>query len=101
MGGFSKCLVTTAKDGSRYLDFRLSRYPIRGRVDPHAHETAEHVYYVISGTALVGFDGEQRVIAAGDTIFVPPGAIHSVENTGDDDLVFVVVTSPPTDIADA
>jgi oxalate decarboxylase/phosphoglucose isomerase-like protein (cupin superfamily) len=37
-------------------------------------------------------------VTKGYTMFVPPGINHAVENTGDEDLVFIVVTSPPNDV---
>lgn len=97
--GYSKYLVS-AEDGlSSRLDFRLSRYPIGGRVDPHTHEVAEQLYFFIEGTGTVRCDDEAYTVGPEHTVFVPPGAVHSLENTGSTDLVFVVVTSPPEDIA--
>ncbi len=98
-GGFSKYLVNDENEGSRYFDFRISRYPIKGRVEPHTHEVAEQIYYFISGTGVVQHGTDQIVVVPGNTMFVPPGLLHGVENTGDEDLVFVVVTSPPHDVA--
>jgi oxalate decarboxylase/phosphoglucose isomerase-like protein (cupin superfamily) len=37
------------------------------------------------------------VVRRHDFIYLPPGSIHSIENTGTSDLVFLVVTSPVTD----
>lgn len=93
-GGFSKYLVGT-HNGASSMDFRISRYPIRGRVALHLHEDAEQIYYVISGSGTAQLGDQQYLIRGGDTLFVPPKVEHSVENTGDEDLVFVVVTSPP------
>ena len=53
----------------------------------------------ISGTAVATYGEERFVVTKGFTMFVPPGVKHSVENTGDEDLVFIVTTSPPNDIA--
>lgn len=94
VGGFSKYLVGT-HNGSTTMDFRISRYPIRGRVDLHTHEHEEQIYYIISGTGTGQLGQERFLLQPGDTLFVPPTVEHAVENTGDEDLVFVVVTSPP------
>ena len=93
-GGFSKYLVGT-HNGAAHLDFRVSRYPIRGRVEPHVHDDAEQIYYVISGSGLGQIGDDEYLIGPGDTLFIPPTIVHAVVNTGDEDLVFVVVTSPP------
>lgn len=99
VGGFSKHLVNEEASGSRYFDFRLSRYPIRGRVDPHTHRLAEQVYYFIDGTGVALCGDEKHLVGPGFAMFVPPGTLHAVENTGDRDLVFVIATSPPSDDA--
>jgi mannose-6-phosphate isomerase-like protein (cupin superfamily) len=96
-GGFSKYVVGL-EDGARHIDFRLSRYPIRGRVDSHTHERAEHVYYFLEGIGLATYDHEEYVVEPGMVMHVPPGTEHSVASIGDTDLVFIVVTSPPDDI---
>jgi len=43
--------------------------------------------------------GERRVVRKHDVIYLPPGVEHSIQNSGLSDLVFLVVTSPPTDEA--
>jgi mannose-6-phosphate isomerase-like protein (cupin superfamily) len=85
--------------GSRYFDFRVSRYPAGGRVEQHVHDVAEQVYYFISGTGEARCGGDDRAVGPGDLMFVPPGAPHSLVATGAGELRFVVVTSPPDDIA--
>lgn len=97
--GFSKYLVSPQYHGSRHVDFRLSRYPQHGRVDAHRHAVSEQVYYVISGNARLLHGDDDVVLGPGQGAFIPPGLVHAVENTGDEDLVFVVVTTPPGDVA--
>lgn len=94
-GGFSKCLINPETVGTTGLDFRISRYQIRGRVDRHSHAEAEQVYYVISGVGTA-WSGDQRVVvSAGMALYMPPGVDHEIENTGDEDLVFAVITTQP------
>jgi mannose-6-phosphate isomerase-like protein (cupin superfamily) len=96
--GYSKYLLSPQDGLSSRLDLRLSRYPIGGRVLPHVHDVAEQAYFFISGRALVVCGEEAHIAGPQDTVFVPPGVNHSVENTGDGDLVFIVITTPPEDI---
>ncbi|MDH3398028.1 MAG: cupin domain-containing protein [Acidimicrobiia bacterium] len=98
-GGLSKLLVSPDSHETAYFDFRISRYPIGSRVDPHHHDIAEHVYYFLSGTGLVVWAETTFIIEPGMAMFVPPGVVHSVTNTGESDLVFFVATSPPSDIS--
>ena len=48
-----------------------------GMVDPHSHPTHEF-YYVISGRAIMTFSDEDREIAQGDLVYIPPDAVHSI-----------------------
>ena len=96
-GGFSKYLVGE-HNGCKTMDFRVSRYPIRGRVEAHTHDVAEQIYYIISGMGTARLGDDTVVVGPGDTLFVPPREVHAIENTGNEDLVFVVVTSPPNDL---
>ncbi len=98
-GALSKFLVSPDSHDTKYFDFRISRCAIGARIDPHIHDVAEHVYYFLSGTGLVGYEELTHVVDAGTVMFVPPGVVHSITNTGDSDLVFFVVTSPPDDIS--
>lgn len=95
--GYSRYLVGP-QAGSRYFDFRTSRYPTGGRVDSHVHHVAEQVYYFISGTGQAACGDEIRTIGPGDVMFVPAGTPHHLVASGNEDLRFVVVTSPPNDI---
>lgn len=95
---YSRYLVGPDRD-SRYFDFRTSSYPPGGYVERHVHEVAEQVYYFMSGTGRAECGDETRDVGPGDVMFVPAGTPHSLEATGTADLRFVVVTSPPGDIA--
>jgi mannose-6-phosphate isomerase-like protein (cupin superfamily) len=84
---------------SRYFDFRTSRYPKGGNVEPHVHEVAEQVYYFMAGAGIAVCGEETREVGPGDVMFVPAGTRHSLVSISEEDLRFVVVTSPPEDIA--
>jgi quercetin dioxygenase-like cupin family protein len=94
---YSRYLVGP-EHASRYFDFRTSRYPTGGRVEPHTHQVAEQVYYFISGTGRAECGDETRTVGPGDVMFVPAGTRHGLVATSEDDLRFVVVTSPPDDV---
>jgi quercetin dioxygenase-like cupin family protein len=97
-GGFSKYLVVP-EDGARLIDFRISRYPTGGQVEEHAHEIAEQVYYVTGGEGRMTLDGEEHRLVVGTVVLVAPGVRHALINEGSEDLEFVVVTVPSSDIA--
>jgi len=53
-----------------------------GAVHPHAHPTHEY-YYVISGRGVMTISGENRDIAQGDLVYIPPNEIHSLRPATD------------------
>ena len=93
----SKMLVTPANTQSKLFDHRISSYQPRGYVAPHKHKVQEQIYHVLDGEGLMELDGERTVVRRHDCIFIPPGVEHAIYNTGLSDLVFFVITTPPTD----
>jgi mannose-6-phosphate isomerase-like protein (cupin superfamily) len=96
-GALSKPLVNPENAGARHLDYRISMYQPMAYVKVHSHKVQEQIYHVLEGEALMEIDGRRQVVRKHDVIYLPPGAQHAISNTGLVDLVFLVVTSPPTD----
>lgn len=55
----------------------------------HAHR-AEH-WTIVNGTAKVTLDGREMLHAVGDSVDIPIGAAHRIENVGHERLVFIEV----------
>jgi len=53
-------------------------------------QRAEH-WFVIAGTARITLDGEEIIKRAGESVDIPVGAAHRVENPGDELMVFIEV----------
>ena len=60
---------------------------------PHRLATSE-VYYIIAGQGTMSIDDESRPVGPGCTIYIPPGAVQFIENTGPDNLVFLCIVDP-------
>ncbi len=60
---------------------------------PHRLTTAE-VYYVLEGFGEMSIDGERESVESGSTVYIPPGAVQSIENTGDQELAFLCIVDP-------
>ena len=63
---------------------------------PHAHPQSEQIWIVERGSAqlLLG-DRTRTELKAGDIIRTPAGDTHGIENTGDEPLVYLAITTPP------
>lgn len=51
---------------------------------------AEH-WLIVEGTARVTLDDRDIVVRPGETVDIPVGACHRIENTGADTLVFIEI----------
>jgi mannose-6-phosphate isomerase-like protein (cupin superfamily) len=62
---------------------------------PHVHGDQDKMYLVLEGTGLASCGGEQAAVGPGDLVLAPAGMPHGLKNTGDVNLVALVVFSPP------
>ena len=74
-------------------DYKVKRIEVlpgkRLSYQKHARR-AEH-WMVVHGTGKVTLDGSDRLVPAGETVDVPIGTAHRVENPGDQILVFIEI----------
>ena len=66
-------------------------------VDSHKHEV-EQFGVVVKGSLAMIVAGEQRILTAGDTFRVPPGAAHGVRVFEEPTQVINVYTPPRNDL---
>ncbi len=100
-GALSKALVRPEICGSRRIDYRISCYQPMAHVQEHVHQVQEQVYHVLQGEGLLTLDGRRVLLRRDEYVFVPPGVRHGFTNNGTAPLVFLVVTSPVEDDAEA
>ncbi|MFC3340621.1 cupin domain-containing protein [Paracandidimonas soli] len=93
----SKAIVTPDLTGSKFFDHRISCYEPGAYVESHVHKVQEQIYHMLSGEGVLITDGERRVVRAKDVAFIPPGVVHELHCTGTEPLVFLVITTPPSD----
>ena len=60
----------------------------------HRHEVTEELYHIIAGEGLMTLGDQQFTVTAGDTLCIPPGTAHCIENTGSEDLSLLCCCSP-------
>jgi mannose-6-phosphate isomerase-like protein (cupin superfamily) len=63
--------------------------------EPHRLRESVEVYYIMEGEATMHIDDESFTVKEGDTIHIPAGAIQYIENTGESELSFLCIVSPP------
>lgn len=48
----------------------------------HRHGLTEELYHITAGSGRMTLGGEHFDVASGDTVLIPPGTAHCIENTG-------------------
>ncbi|MCK7497298.1 MAG: cupin domain-containing protein [Comamonadaceae bacterium] len=61
----------------------------------HHHRRSEELYHVTAGTGRMTLGAETFEVAPGDTVCIPPGTPHCIENTGAGPLHILCACSPP------
>ena len=78
--------------GDRYQVKRITVKPGEGlSVQMHYHR-AEH-WVVVAGTAKVTINGDIKLLGENESIYIPLGAMHCLENPGKIDLELIEVRS--------
>ena len=69
-------------------------FDVGGKTPPNTHQAAYEMFYVLSGQGRAYCNGQSYDIAKGDTLVLPPGQEHVVENTGPEKLYCLTVMVP-------
>ena len=61
----------------------------------HLHKRGEEIYHVTTGKGQMILGDETFEVAMGDTVCIPPGTLHRLENTGKEPLKVLCCCAPP------
>jgi quercetin dioxygenase-like cupin family protein len=79
-------LAFPSRDGLAVQAIRVDYEPGGFTPEPHRHPAGAYVY-VIEGSVMFGLDGREPVVLkAGESVYEPPGALHSVSRNASDDV---------------
>lgn len=93
-------LLAHRNSAIRLQSLAEARLPPGGATTPHHHAATEEIYYILEGTAAMTLGEETRTVGPGDAIAIPPGARHTIRNTGPAELVFLCTCAPGYEHAD-
>ncbi len=80
-------LETSSDTGGAYLEVKSIFHYATIEPPGHYHPNQEEIITVLTGVISVRLDGQLRVAAEGDTIYIPKGAKHSVFNAHNQEAV--------------
>ncbi|MDQ0592656.1 mannose-6-phosphate isomerase-like protein (cupin superfamily) [Chryseobacterium ginsenosidimutans] len=63
----------------------------------HFHTNAEQFFYILKGEAVFYINEEKFSVKTGESISVLPKSKHYISNESEEDLEFLVVSTPSTD----
>jgi len=104
----SDCSEFTANDGCRIRELLHPKNdPVdlpcslaHARLTPGNHSCRHRlkqteVYYILKGQGMMHIGNDSREVSSGDIILIPAEAVQWIENSGDTDLIFLALVSPP------
>jgi mannose-6-phosphate isomerase-like protein (cupin superfamily) len=74
-------------------------FDVGGRPPPNAHLRAHEMFFVLKGEGLAHAGDRTVPIKAGDSLLVPPGSTHVIENTGNGRLYTLTLMVPDEEFA--
>ena len=74
-------------------------FDVGGRTPPNAHLRAHEMFFVLKGEGLAQAGDRTVPIKTGDSLLVPPGSTHVIENTGRGRLYTLTVMVPDEEFA--
>ena len=86
-------------DGWHLLNTELlsvikERVPKGGVEEMHFHRKAQQLFFVLQGVATIQLGEETYRVPRGEAMHVPPKTPHRLENTGEEELIFLVISQP-------
>jgi mannose-6-phosphate isomerase-like protein (cupin superfamily) len=62
----------------------------------HYHNKSEQFFYIFSGVATIEVDGKIHQVSPSKGLHITAGQPHRLSNQHNEDLVFIIVSTPPS-----
>jgi mannose-6-phosphate isomerase-like protein (cupin superfamily) len=81
---------------SHHLSVKQEKMPAGATEKLHFHETAEQVFYILKGEAVLHINNEKFTVKTGESISVQPQSEHFISNESQEEVEFLVISSSST-----
>lgn len=91
------CYIVELSNHSKDSELSVARARVLPNTEtkPHALKGTVERYIIEKGQGEVRLNSEiKKVVSAGDTVIIPEDCLQSIRNTGEEDLVFLVICTP-------
>ncbi len=94
-GSLLREILKPARDGLavRY-SLAYARVPPGESTFPHRLRESAEVYFFLCGQGRMYIGDEEANVHAGQAVYIPPGTVQYIENTGCEDLIFLCIVDP-------
>jgi mannose-6-phosphate isomerase-like protein (cupin superfamily) len=75
-------------------------FDVGGRTPPNVHSAAQEMFYVLAGEGVAHADGRSVALRRGDSLLLPAGTEHVIENIGSGRLYCLTLMVPNQDFAE-
>ena len=93
-GAVIRELMHPARHGNRAQSLAEATVAPGMKTALHRHRTTEEIYQVTHGRGSMTLGRETFDVGPGDTVCIPPGTPHCIENTGRETLYIVCACAP-------
>ena len=87
-------LIDRTTSDIRLCSLAEEMLPAGRAVTRHHHLETEEIYYVLKGHGRMTVGSEVREVAAGEAVYIPRGAAHTLENSGTEPMTILLVCGP-------
>lgn len=92
-GAVARMIMTSAfLEGIEFLAYAI--LPPGNTIEEHI-DPVEEIYLVFKGGGLMKVGSETKEVKEGDSIWIPAGEPHSLENTEDEETFVLVIAAYP------
>lgn len=81
--------------GNRAQSLAEAIVDVGGATRLHRHFKTEELYHFTAGEGVMTLGADVFTIKQGDTVCIPPGTPHRVQNSGDTPLKVLCCSTPP------
>jgi mannose-6-phosphate isomerase-like protein (cupin superfamily) len=75
-------LIHPSSHPARHQSLAEANVPPGGKTRLHRHHVTEELYHILDGQGLMTLDDETFEVTPGDSVLIPPGGAHRIENLG-------------------